>query len=102
MTNQSDKYCYSNNGMSMRMVPHDYAVVSGEILFDSQPTSQQLTAAFTGYANAKRKSDIVDEITQLENSQTPRRMREAALGVDGGWMDALNSQIALLRQELYQ
>lgn len=33
----------------------------------------------------------------LEAQQTPRRVREAALGTDGGWLKALDAKIAALR-----
>ena len=49
--------------------------------------------------NAKRSS-IFAEIAALEALQTPRRVREAMLGVDGGWLDNLNGQIAELRSSL--
>lgn len=37
------------------------------------------------------------QIKMLEAKQTPRRMREAALGTDGGWLSNLNAQITTLR-----
>lgn len=40
------------------------------------------------------------QIRQLETQQTPRRLREAALGADGGWLAALDMQIASLRASL--
>lgn len=40
---------------------------------------------------------VIEQIKILEAKQTPRRMREAALGVDGGWLSFLNTQIAALR-----
>lgn len=39
-------------------------------------------------------------IQLLEDQQTPRRLREAAIGSDGGWLANLNSQIATLRGQL--
>lgn len=43
---------------------------------------------------------IIARIAELEGSATPRRMREAALGTDGGWLKALDAQIAALRATL--
>jgi hypothetical protein len=43
---------------------------------------------------------IMGKITALEESVTARRIREAVLGVDGGWLKALNDQIAALRVNL--
>lgn len=37
------------------------------------------------------------EIFQLEASITNRRLREAILGTDGGWLKNINDQIATLR-----
>lgn len=41
---------------------------------------------------------ILAQIIALEATVTQRRLREAMLGVDNGWLAALNSQIAALRQ----
>lgn len=43
---------------------------------------------------------VIDaQIRALEATATPRRMREAALGVDDGWLAALDAQIAALRTQ---
>lgn len=44
---------------------------------------------------AEKKSSI----RELENEQTPRRIREAILGLDAGWLANLETEIALLRKE---
>lgn len=47
--------CYSNGGFSYRSVPQDYSPVSGEVIFANAPpppTTEQLDAAFPGYAAA--------------------------------------------------
>ena len=47
------------------------------------------------------EADIVKlQIIELEKTQTARRMREAVLGVDGGWMENLDAQISALRAQL--
>ena len=40
------------------------------------------------------------QIDFLEAKQTPRRIREAATGTDGGWLGAMNTQISTLRSQL--
>lgn len=39
-------------------------------------------------------------IAELERQQTDRRVREAALGIDKGWLANLNDQIEALRKQL--
>ena len=43
---------------------------------------------------------ILVQIDILEQSVTRRRMREAALGIDGDWLKNLDAQIASLRATL--
>lgn len=43
---------------------------------------------------------IKKQIADLEATVTPRRIREAVLGTDGGWLAALNAQIVTLRAKL--
>lgn len=43
---------------------------------------------------------ILSQIATLEASITPRRVREAVLGVDNGWLHGVNDQIAELRTQL--
>lgn len=43
---------------------------------------------------------IKAQIMQLEASVTPRRIREAILGVDNRWLADLNEQISDLRSQL--
>ena len=43
---------------------------------------------------------IKQKIAVLESQQTPRRVREAALGLDNGWLKNLESEIAALRSQL--
>ena len=43
---------------------------------------------------------IKQEIAELEATITPRRLREAVLGIDDGWLAALNNQIVDLRTQL--
>lgn len=43
---------------------------------------------------------ISAQIRVLESQQTDRRIREAVLGIDGGWLTNLNAQIEELRAAL--
>lgn len=43
---------------------------------------------------------ILLEIVALENQITNRRLREAVLGIDGGWLFNINEQIKNLRGQL--
>lgn len=43
---------------------------------------------------------VLQQIEALEATATPRRLREAALGTDAGWLANLDAQIAALRAQL--
>ena len=51
---------------------------------------------------AKQRSDILAQIVALESQQTPRMLREAALGINGGkeLLAEINTQIDALRAQL--
>lgn len=61
------------------------------------PAQAELDAAMVKVA---ANQTILDQITALEGTITPRRMREAVLGTDGGWLADVNNQIAALRAQL--
>jgi len=46
------------------------------------------------------KQVLLDRIGFLELSITSRRLREAVLGVDNGWLQSVNSEITNLRTQL--
>ena len=46
---------------------------------------------------ANQKAAILSQIKSLEIQQTPRRIREATLGTDNGWLANLDAQIQQLR-----
>lgn len=95
-----DKICYSNNGLSYRWVPEDYIIQDGEVLFDDIPTADQISAAFSGYVVAAQKISVMSQILTLENLETPRRISEAILGSDNGWLASNRASIAALRAQL--
>ena len=43
---------------------------------------------------------IKQQIAELESQQTERRIREATLGIDNGWLKNLNDQVTALRAQL--
>ena len=68
----------------------------------------ELTEAEQTTRNAEEATELVsragrllkEQIIKIENQQTPRRIREAALGIDEGWLAALEVQIVTLREQL--
>lgn len=53
-----------------------------------------------GAAQANRIASVKAQIAALEAMQTPRRVRDAVIGADGGWLAGLEKQIAALRAQL--
>jgi hypothetical protein len=93
-------YCYSNNGLSMRLVPADYQAQDGETTSAAPLTDEALAKLFPAHAAAAAQENIRLKILELEAQQTPRRLREAALGTDDGWLQNLNEAIAALRAQI--
>ena len=58
------------------------------------------TQAQIASANAPIPPSLQEQIVLLEATCNARRIREAALGIDGGWLKILNDQITTLRSEL--
>lgn len=46
------------------------------------------------------RSLTLSKIAELEAMITPRRLREAVLGTDGGWLETIDAKIATLRAKL--
>ena len=46
------------------------------------------------------EQNVLSQIAKLEATFTPRRQREAILGIDNGWLADVNAQIAALRAKL--
>ncbi len=46
-----------------------------------------------------RRLEVISLILDLESQQTPRRIREAVMGQDNGWLSDVDAQIAALRSE---
>lgn len=64
------------------------------LLQDAPVISEPVEEPLTG------KALIAKQINELEASVTQRRLREAVLGTDGGWLSNLDKQIAKLRLQL--
>lgn len=43
---------------------------------------------------------LITKIQLIETKVTERRIREAILGIDDGWLEAINEQITALRAQL--
>ena len=52
------------------------------------------------YVASKVARDALNEIANLERAITPRRVREAILGVDAGWLSNQEAFIAAERSKL--
>lgn len=61
------------------------------------PLDPEQVAANQKQAN---NSSVLSQIAALEASVTQRRLREATLGTDNGWLAGIDSQIAALRSQL--
>lgn len=70
-----------------------------EATADQRVTAQAMIAAFDVDVQAANVT-VLTEIATLEAGQTPRRLREAVLALDGGWLAQLNQRIALIRARL--
>lgn len=70
-----------------RPVGHTVALVDGALVIAAPPPASAHELALI-------------QIADLERTVTQRRMREAALGTDNGWLKALDAQIAALRASL--
>ena len=64
------------------------------------PSESAINAAFDADAGQRARRVLLAQIAALEALETHRRLREAALGIDGGWMAAHDAEIAALRAQL--
>jgi hypothetical protein len=82
-------YAIRKDGLGWRSVASAAEVGSDEVFSTNQPV-------LTLSANEV----IISQIAALEATVTPRRIREAVLGSDSGWLANINNQIAILRGNL--
>jgi hypothetical protein len=52
------------------------------------------------WKSKEAKRNALAQISILEAQITTRRMREASLGIDNGWLADIDAQIATLRKQL--
>ena len=84
----------------------DVADAEYRALMEAQASGKCIQSDANGYPVAvvppppTRQQSIQQQISELEGQVTPRRMREATLGLDGGWLAGINTQIDTLRKSL--
>lgn len=107
-------YSKSTGGFYSREIhgdnmPADAVEITAEkhaALLDGQSLGKRITTDSEGRPvlsdpPAPTESQItLGKIAALEATVTDRRIREAVLGVDAGWLRALNDEIATLRARL--
>jgi hypothetical protein len=89
------KYFDNGNGIGCVAVAEDYTPSEGELLSFVRLTQAELEAGLPIAILYKKRQDILDEIRTLENSMTPRRIREG-----GQWLKDLDGKINTLRKGL--
>ena len=85
---KTGEYFSNNNGFS-----HDFTYESLVLFNAPRPTKAEFDAVYETF-------DIKEQIKALEAQITPRRLREAVLGVDGGWLAQQEAAIVALREQL--
>ena len=75
-----------------------FDLISG--LKSARPYTKQELTEISRVDTTSAADVIHQQIIELESQQTHRRIREAALGIDDGWLAALNDQIVDLRTQL--
>lgn len=68
-------------------------------IFTPEREAERAIVIAEAVVDAERRG-VISEINRLESEQTPRRMREHALGVDNGWLANQEVLIAIERAKL--
>lgn len=76
-----------------------HATSEGNVPF-TEEEELQWAAQVLKYENEQPRILIKSEIAILEATITPRRVREAILGMDNGWLTDMDSMIQALRAQL--
>jgi len=76
----------------------DWSFADGMLTWNSQ-VAEPTWAVINGHEGYVHSSVKV-EIASIEETITKRRLREATLGIDNGWLEQTNAQIAALRERL--
>lgn len=80
-------YAVRKDGKGWRVVESKSDINSDEVYKTTKPDSQE-------------PNEYLLKIIELEKSVTDRRLREAIIGVDNGWLADVDSKIAELRSKL--
>jgi len=75
-------------------------MVNGELvdMIPQEIAAQQVMEA--EWDGQRARAQIIEQIQELELLETPRRISEAILGLDNGWLANNRAQIAALREQL--
>ena len=79
------------------------ATIPGQDTIHQELTTEEVTARDLeeqAWLDEQPDRNLLDQILTLEGQQTPRRIREAALGIDAGWLTDIEDQIVVLRAQL--
>lgn len=96
-------YLYPNASENDYVVGYDGQETKIQWNLDSpKPTAEEIIAAGAsqGFQDHVANLETKRKISELESAITVRRIREAILGVDGGWLAQRNEQIKQLRDGL--
>lgn len=80
----------------MPILDREYLNKQGRLVRVFKSTPEEIKA----HAGLERRAEVLAQIAELEDQITPRRMREAVLGTDGGFMRDLEAKISRLRASL--
>lgn len=78
--------------------PHKMIDGNPIVLTAEEIAEQKLLA--TIWNNCASKRTALHQIQAIESLMTLRRLREAVLGIDNGWLVNINNQISILRGSL--
>lgn len=93
-------YLYKNDGTVIQSVEDNYKPEPDEVASHILLTEDEILAKFPKYAVPSKNKDLMAQIRALEATVTNRRMREAHLGKDGGWLENIDDQITTLRNQI--
>ena len=97
----TERLCYYNNGLSYKTVDSTYTAVEGETIFPITPTTAELTAAFSGYAEAYKQQqvDALDAKYQPQFQELQLAWTAAYMQGDITIADNVKSDYTALRSE---
>ena len=90
---------YNFNG-GCRMISDSAELLPGEVARPEGVSPEELEAIFPGVTGRRRVQEALRQLEALEAMITPRRLREAILGVDGGWLANMERRIGECRESL--